>query len=249
MKVSIITATWNSESTIEDTILSVVRQTYQNYEHIIIDGNSSDRTLSIIKNIGNKKIKIISESDNGIYDALNKGINNANGDVIGFLHSDDLFYDEYVLKNIVDAFMDTKCNAIYGNLEYVDKKNIEKIIRYWKSKDCDRKLVLKGWMPPHTTFYMDRDSYLKYGNFDLNYKISSDYESMLRYILNGNINCKYIDKTLIKMRVGGVSNKNLKSIIKKTKEDMGIMKKFKINPLKGILYKNLSKMNQFRLFL
>ena len=96
---------------------------------------------------------------------------------------------------------------------------------------------------------MDRDSYLKYGNFDLNYKISSDYESMLRYILNGNINCKYIDKTLIKMRVGGVSNKNLKSIIKKTKEDMGIMKKFKINPLKGILYKNLSKMNQFRLSL
>jgi glycosyltransferase len=245
MKVSIITATWNSESTIEDTILSVVRQTYQNYEHIIIDGNSSDRTLSIIKNIGNEKIKIISENDNGIYDALNKGINNAKGDVIGFLHSDDIFYDDSVIKNMVDTFRNTNCNAVYGNLEYVDKNNIHKVIRYWKSKDFNKKSVLRGWMPPHTTFYMDKDSYLKHGNFDLNYKISSDYESMLRYILNGNINCQYIDKTLIKMRVGGASNKNFKSIVTKTKEDISIMKKFYINPVRGILYKNFSKIRQF----
>ncbi|TMN78122.1 MULTISPECIES: glycosyltransferase family 2 protein [unclassified Pseudoalteromonas] len=245
MKVSIITATYNSEATILDTIRSLESQTYKNIEYIIVDGLSSDSTIELIKSNKALEPKIIQEADSGIYDALNKGIDNATGDIIGFLHSDDLFGYPNAVKDIVDQFQKSDYAAVYADLEYVSKNDLTSIVRYWKSGPFKKTKLKYGWMPPHPTFYMKRSLYQQLGKFDLNFKISADYDSILRYLWVSNIKVGYLDKVVIKMRVGGASNNSLKSILQKSKEDRIALKKSKIFWPIALLFKNLTKIPQF----
>ncbi len=244
MKVSIITATYNSEKTIQDTVLSVSRQDYVDIEHIIVDGESSDKTLAIINNCNVKDLKIISEPDEGIYDAFNKGIKNSTGDIIGFLHSDDIFFDDTCITRLVDALKTNNCDAVYGNLEYVSKENINNVIRFWKSKKYNMQSFNKGWMPPHPTFFVRKKIYEDFGCFDTTYKISGDYEIIVRFLLKYKISATYLNYVITKMRIGGTSN-SLINIKLKLKEDMRVMRKFKINRFFGLMGKNISKINQF----
>lgn len=247
MKVSIITATNNSEITIEDCIKSILSQNYLNIEFIIIDNNSSDSTLNIIDRyrLKNKSIRLISESDNGLYEALNKGIKNASGDIIGFLHSDDLFYDCNSVFDVVSCFEGNKYDGVFGDLQYVKKENTNKVIRMWKGCEFQPKLLKRGWMPAHPTLFLKKYVYEKYGKFDTSYKISADYDFMLRILKIKSLKFSYLPKCITKMRVGGASNRNIKNIIQKTMEDYKAVKSNNIGGFFSILLKNISKIKQF----
>lgn len=245
MIISIITVTFNSEKTILDTLKSINSQNYPFIEHIVIDGGSLDSTLSIIKAHGKKVTSLISEKDNGIYDALNKGISIARGDIIGFLHSDDIFANENVCTRIAKEFNKGSYDAIYGDLEYVSRFNMDKVVRRWIAGDFALKKLNRGWMPPHPTFYMKLSCYRKLGYFNTLYGISADYDSILRYLWGDKLKVSYIPEVLIKMRIGGASNKSIKNIILKTIEDYKIMQANKIPAIRGLIGKNLSKIIQF----
>lgn len=245
MKLSIITATWNSSATISRTLESLAEQTYQDYEYIVIDGDSSDNTLDIIKNSGVKVDMLVSEKDKGIYDALNKGISLASGDYVGFLHSDDFFAAPSSLEGLVKCLENTNPQAIYADLEYVKKDCTSEVVRYWKSGRFYKKKMKVGWMPPHPTFYMKREMYEVYGVFDLKYRISADYDSLVRYLWSNNILVEYYPQVLVRMRVGGASNRSLKNIIAKTKEDLAIMRRNNLPILPAVIGKNISKIKQF----
>ncbi|MEI7207751.1 glycosyltransferase family 2 protein [Pectobacterium carotovorum] len=245
MKVSIITATYNSAKTISDTLKSLNTQTYPDIEYIIIDGGSKDNTLSLIKSSCSRVSVIVSEPDKGIYDALNKGILSATGDIIGFLHSDDFFAYPDAVKDIVDAMHESNADAVYGDLNYISSTDNDVIVRKWVSGGFDINKMKLGWMPPHPTFYMKRSCYQRFGSFDLSYRISADYDSLLRYLWINKITVKYIPKVIINMRVGGMSNRSLSNMIMKTKEDVKAMKSNKLPWLSAVAGKNLSKIPQF----
>lgn len=245
MKVSIITATYNSAKTISDTLKSLNEQTYPDIEYIIIDGGSKDNTLSLIKSSCSRVSVIISEPDKGIYDALNKGILSATGDIVGFLHSDDFFAYPDAVKDIVDAMRESNADAVYGDLNYISSTDNDVIVRKWVSGGFDINKMKLGWMPPHPTFYMKRACYQRFGSFDLSYKISADYDSLLRYLWIHKVTVKYIPKVIINMRVGGMSNRSLSNMIMKTKEDVKAMKSNKLPWLSAVAGKNLSKIPQF----
>ena len=175
MKISIITACFNSESTILDALNSLKSQEYKNIEHIVIDGASTDKTLEIINNNKIANSVIISEPDNGIYEALNKGIRASSGEIIGFLHSDDLYGNSKVLKNVADKFSQIRTDAVYGDLNYVRHADVGKIIRQWQTRDFSRDWFKYGWMPPHPTVFLKKDVYDRFGLFEETFKISGDY--------------------------------------------------------------------------
>lgn len=248
LKISIITATYNCEDVIESALNSVAEQIYNDIEHIVIDGLSTDRTIQILKN---RNVKLISERDDGIYDALNKGVKISSGDVIGFLHADDEFASRNVISKIAEVFQsDSSVSAVYGDLVYVLRKDSSRIIRYWKSKSYNDKLIGKGWMPPHPTLYVRKDFYQKVGGFSLNYKIASDYFFILSLFTLPNFKSVHLPEILVKMKLGGESNHSIKAILKKSHEDWSILRKLGFNTifsLKVLMLKNLSKLNQFRL--
>lgn len=246
MKISIITITYNSEATIEQTIQSVVNQTYADIEYILVDGKSEDNTLKILEKYKSKITRILSEKDNGLYDALNKGISMASGDVIGFLHSDDFYINNQVIQHYADTFLKEGCDAVYSDLYYVDKNNTDKIIRKWKSGDYSANAFLNGWMPPHPTFFVKKEIYSKYGTFDLNFKSAADYELMLRFIHKHKISLGYLPEYTVKMRVGGKSNVSLKNRFSANLEDRMAWKKNGLKPRFYTLYlKPLRKLLQF----
>lgn len=233
MKVSIITITYNSQLTLIDTIDSVLKQTYKNIEYIIVDGASTDDTISIINSYNNKISKFVSEKDDGLYDALNKGIQLATGDIVGILHSDDFYTNEFVIENIVKTIAENNADAAYADLYYIDKSDTSKIFRKWKSGNYKHGMFLKGWMPPHPTFFVKREYYQRYGKFNLQLKSAADYELMLRFIHKHKIKLAYFPEFIIKMRVGGKSNVSLKNRIRANNEDK---KAWKINGLKPHFY-------------
>ncbi|MGR5177878.1 glycosyltransferase family 2 protein [Vibrio mediterranei] len=245
MKVSIITATYNSSNTVLDTLQSLNQQTYSDVEYIIIDGGSSDNTLDVVKANCPRIATIVSEPDKGIYDALNKGINAATGDIVGFLHSDDLLAYPDAIKELVETLQREKTQAVYADLEYVAKENTSKVIRKWISGEYDQQKLRSGWMPPHPTFFMKRDLYTKFGAFDLKLKIAADYDSLLRYLWSNNVTASYLPKVVTKMRVGGASNRSLANIIAKTKEDIQALKNNQLFWPGALLIKNVSKIPQF----
>lgn len=206
MKISIITVTYNSAATVKDTLESVKKQDYPDIEHILIDGASKDETVSIIKSYPN--VKWISEKDNGLYDAINKGIQMATGDVIGILNSDDFFPDKGVVSAIADEFMQSNIDAVFGNIAFVRPDNLQKIVRLYSSKRFTPKKFAYGYMPAHPSFYVKKSCYDQFGLYQLDYEIAADYELVMRFIYKNNINYQYIDKILVYMRTGGVSNKN-----------------------------------------
>ena len=224
---------------------SVLSQTYTDIEYIIIDGGSTDDTVNIIKSYQNRIAVFISEPDKGIYDGLNKGIKLATGDVIGFLHSDDLYENNTVIEKVAKAFMASEIDSVYGDLTYVNKSDPTKVIRYWKSGEFTLKKLGRGWMPPHPTFFVKRDIYQQRGQFDTSFKIAADYDLMLRFLGKYKISTDYIPNVLIKMRVGGESNKSLKNVIRKSTEDLQAMRNNNIGGFLSLIFKNLSKVKQF----
>ena len=247
MKVSIITATYNSAGTISECMDSVLNQNYSNIEYIIMDGGSEDDTIAIIKQAAKSHSNIIfkSEPDKGIYDALNKGIALATGTVIGFVHSDDYLADTDVISSLVETFDIENADGVYGDLHYVAFDNTDKIIRNWVSKPYKKKLLKKGWMPAHPSLFLKKEIYDTYGLFSMSYKIAADYDFILRVFQQKNLKFHYLQKTIIKMRVGGASNGSLKNILQKTKEDFKAIKNNNIGGFGTILLKNITKIKQF----
>ncbi len=245
MKISIITSVYNNKETIAEAIESVLSQTYDNIEYIVVDGASTDGTLDVIEKYVKKIDTLVSEPDNGIYDGLNKGVALATGDVVGFLHSDDLFEDAHVVEKIADAFKKMHVDSIYGDLTYVRKEDTGNIVRFWKSGVFTPGKLKRGWMPPHPTFYVKREVYEKYGAFDTGFKIAADYDTVLRFLGREKISTHYIPEVLVKMRVGGASNKNLKNLVQKSREDLRAMKNNGVGHAGSLFVKNVSKVPQF----
>ncbi|MGL1902276.1 MAG: glycosyltransferase [Fibrobacterales bacterium] len=244
IKVSIITAVYNNEDSIRDAICSVLSQDYSTIEYILIDGASTDATRSIIDEYQEDIAIYVSEPDSGIYDALNKGVHYATGDLIGFMHSDDLFGDTTVISQVVAAYESNGADGVYGDLEYVQKNDTSQVIRYWKSNPFERAALKKGWMIPHPTLYLTPSVYKEYGVFDTNLRISADYEFMLRILTKQALSFAYIPMVLVKMRVGGASN-SFGNLLKKSKEDLKILRKHNVGGVYTLLYKIASKLNQF----
>ena len=227
MKISIVTVCYNSEETIEDTINSVLSQKYDNIEYIIIDGKSTDRTMSIIEKYSLRIDKVISEQDNGLYDAMNKGISMATGDVVGILNSDDIYTDDFSIEKVMDVFhRSTFLDAVYADLYYVSEKDTDKIVRRWITGV--KKPFSKGWHPAHPSLILKKNVYTQFGYFNLNYKLAADFEIMLRFIEKSHIKIEYLKKPIIKMRLGGETNKSISNIIS---QNIECVREFKDNDL------------------
>jgi len=228
MKVSIITVTKNSGKYLSDCIESVRRQNYKDIEHIIIDGKSTDNTIEIIQKNSEYISYWISETDRGMYDAINKGLEVATGDIVGILNSDDMFASADSVRSIVDGFETADTDSIYSDLVYVDPKNTHKIIRYWRGIHYKRYRFRYGWMPAHPTFYIRRKLLDQYGLYENHYYTAADYEFMARYLFLHKVSSRYIDTILVKMRNGGISNGNFKSRLRANRRDFLAMRKNKI---------------------
>lgn len=247
MKVSVITSVFNGRHSIEACIKSVLSQSWRDIEYIIIDAGSTDGTLDIIQKYAHKLAKVVSEPDSGIYDALNKGIGLALGDIIGILHSDDFYANNAVIEKVAGIIEKENVESCYGDLEYVSRKNPERIIRYWKAGHFSARKFENGWMPPHPAFFIKKAVYERYGYFNTDFKIAADYELMLRFLVKEGISTRYLPEVLVKMRVGGASNRSFKNLLIKSYEDL---RAWKVNGLgnfkaKAILLKNLIKIPQF----
>lgn len=244
-KISIITATYNSANTVRDTLESVAKQSYGNIEHVIVDGVSKDKTLDIVQKYSHVS-KVVSEKDKGIYDAMNKGVALATGDVVGILNSDDFYAHEDVLEDVMDLFQDPNVDCVYGDLQYVDAHNTQKIIRTWISGKYNRKKFLYGWMPPHPTFFVRKEIYQELGNFNLTLRSAADYEFMLRVLFKNSKRAAYLPDIIVKMRAGGMSNASLKHRLKANGEDR---KAWKLNGLKPYFFtvwlKPIRKITQY----
>jgi glycosyltransferase involved in cell wall biosynthesis len=246
LKVSIITVVYNGAATIRHCIDSVLSQTYPSIEYIIVDGNSTDGTQEIIKSYGSRIQIFLSEPDKGIYDAMNKGIKLATGDIIGILNADDFYAGTTVISEIAEAFIATKADGCYGDLNYVDGQDETVIKRNWVSGSYKPNSFLMGWMPPHPTFFVRRKCYADYGDFRLDMGSAADYEIMLRFIFKNGIKLTYIPKVLVKMRTGGVSNSTVKNRLMANSNDR---KAWQVNDIKPWFFtlwlKPVRKITQF----
>jgi glycosyltransferase involved in cell wall biosynthesis len=248
LKISIITVTHNCELVLSDCLNSVASQKYKNIEHIIIDNASNDGTISLLNSKRDQFALLVSEKDKGIYDAMNKGIKLATGDIIGFLNSDDFYIHNEVISRVVREFKKkTSLEACYSDLVYVNKNYTSKIVRYFKSCEFKKGLFSKGWCPPHPTFFVRKSVYEKYGNFNLDYCLAADVELMMRFFEVHKIKSHYIPEVWVKMRMGGTTNKSLKNILIQNLEILNSLKKngLRANPVIFFLYKLISRAIQF----
>jgi glycosyltransferase len=245
MKISIITATYNSAATVRDTLVSVSEQGHSGVEHIIIDGGSKDNTLDIVREFPHVT-RIVSEKDQGIYDAMNKGIRMASGDIIGILNSDDVYTDAGVLGDVAAAFADPAVMTVYADLQYVNSGDLGKVQRTWKSGRFRKENFYYGWMPPHPTFFVRKEVYEKCGLFNLALRSAADYEIMLRILVKMGISAFYLPRVIVKMRAGGVSNASLANRLRANREDRLAWKLNDLRPYFFTLYlKPLRKIHQF----
>ncbi|MGN6640557.1 MAG: glycosyltransferase family 2 protein [Mucilaginibacter sp.] len=244
LKISIITVAFNAQNTIERCILSVMGQKFNNIEYIIIDGASKDNTLETINRYRNNIDILVSEPDKGIYDAMNKGIALATGNIIGMLNADDYFADKNILDDVANAFSSQNINILYGDLDFVDTDG--KVVRKWRSGKYRSGHFNWGWMPPHPTFYCKKELFEKLGNYSLSYGTAADYELMLRFIHANKTSVFYLHKVMIKMVIGGVSNKSLSNRVKALRFDLKAMRNNDIFfPFMTIILKPLRKIMQF----
>lgn len=244
-KISVITVCFNAAETIADTIESIRCQSHPNIEYIVVDGGSTDETLAIIEENRDVISSLVTGPDNGMYDAANKGIGSASGEIVGMLNADDFYADEHVLTDVASSLTEGN-DAVYGDLHYVDRDNPRTIRRKWISGLYDRKKFLSGWMPPHPTFFLRKSAYDTYGRFRLDFKSAADYELMLRMLYKHSLEPVYVNRVLVKMRVGGRSNVSIANRIRANREDR---KAWSINGLKAPWYmrylKPLSKIGQY----
>jgi glycosyltransferase involved in cell wall biosynthesis len=249
VKVSVITVVFENHRFVGNAIESVLSQDYPDIEYIIVDGGSKDGTVEIIRSYGNRVSRVISEPDNGLYDALNKGIALSTGDIIGFLHSDDVYEDAHVITDMVNTFRATDPDGVYGDIVYTSKEDTSKVFRKWRSDTYKHGMFLNGWMPPHPSLFLKKEVYRKFGVFNLQFKTAADYEIMLRFIHKHRITLDYLPRTVVRMRVGGESNRSIRNRIKANLQDR---EAWKVNGLKPRFYtlwlKPIRKIMQFRFF-
>jgi len=245
MKISIITAVLNRRDTIGSALNSLQEQTYGDFEHLIQDGGSTDGTLDEIHRCIDERCRVVSEPDSGIYDAINKGIARATGDVIGLLHSDDIFGSAEVLAMVCRALNDSAVHGTYGDLEYVSASDPGRVVRHWCAGEFDQRKLALGWMPPHPTLFLRREVLDRWGTYDTDYEIAADYDAILRWLGRGNISLAYIPEVLVKMRVGGESNRSLSRILRKSREDYRALRSNNVGGLGTLALKNMSKIGQF----
>lgn len=247
MKITVITVTWNSAATVGDTLTSINVQTHPEVEHVIVDGGSTDSTLAIVKAVGRRVTTVVSERDNGIYDAMNKGVKLARGDVVGLLNSDDFLASPAALATIAAAFADPEVDAVYGDLCYVRQNDPSQIVRYWRSSPFRPGLFALGWAPPHPTLYVRRAFYERLGGFDLAYPLAADLELMARFFEVHRIRARYVPEVLVRMRTGGATNRSWGNIARQNREILSALRK---NGLVGsmagfALRKIASRLRQF----
>lgn len=246
MKISIITVVFNNVNTIEDTIRSVASQTHSDIEHILIDGGSTDGTLDVIRRHQDKIAKLVSEPDRGIFDAMNKGLRLATGEIIGLLNADDVYADHTVLQTVAEVFANPRVDVSYADLVYVAPKDMSKPVRYWKSKPFRPGLFSMGWVPAHPTFFARRAAYERYGGYDDSLGLAADFELMLRFLERQGLKSVYIPRVFVKMRLGGVSNQSIRNIVRQNIDIYRACRKNQImvSPLIFIA-KPLAKLSQY----
>lgn len=245
VKISLITATFNSAATLETTLKSVQSQTYPLIEYIIVDGCSTDGTLELLEQYRDGISILVSEPDKGIYDAMNKGVALATGDYIGFLHADDWFATAQTLEQLAKGMEMSAPDLIYGDLDYVEANPPHRVVRRWKSEPFEQSLLRKGWMPPHPTLYVARSIWNRVGSFDAGMRISADYDFILRVFGQPHIRTAYLPQCLVKMRLGGASNRSVSNVLLKMKEDYAALKRNHIGGFNSLMYKNIQKIPQF----
>lgn len=245
MKISVITAVFNNRDTILDCLASVREQSYHNIQHVVVDGASTDGTSDLLHRHRSRIDVLVCEPDRGIYDALNKGIAHCNGDVIGFMHADDIYADNQVLTRVARAFVDREVGAVFGDLQYVNKEDTSRVFRHWRAGEFSPAKLAWGWMPPHPTLYVRRDIYSRLGGFDTAFKIAADYDYVLRLFSSSSLKSVYVPDVLVKMRVGGASNRSLRNILRKCREDLEALRKNQVGGVRALVWKNLSKLGQF----
>ena len=244
-QISIISITHNCADVVLECIASLGSQTYPNREHLVIDGASTDGTLELLTSRREALSTLVSEPDLGIYDALNKGLALATGDVIGFLHADDIYASSRTLELVAESFSDPMVGAVYGDVEYVWNHRPDRVARRWRSQPFRPELLRRGWMPPHTTLYVRREWYERVGGFDTRYRISADYFHILQLFQHPDLNPVYIPEVLVRMRTGGASNGSLSRLIRKSAEDLDILRRTGVGGWGTLAMKNLSKLPQF----
>lgn len=245
MKVSIITVCYNRQKTIAKSIESVIHQDYSNIEYIVVDGDSIDGTKDVIESYSDKITKYISEPDKGMYDAINKGLNMATGDIVGLMHSDDVFYDTNVISKIVETFNSNPgADAIYGNGIYITNDDEEKIVRNRIGGEYSHKKIKSGWLPLHPTVYIKKTIIEKFGHYNLDFKIASDTEFLLRYLYKYKINVAYLNTYVVKMRMGGLST-NYKRAFEVLREDYKIYKFHNISGVRVVFQKKIIALMQY----
>jgi glycosyltransferase len=245
LTISVITAVYNRVGTVGQALASVQAQNWPDVQHIVIDGGSTDGSLAVLQAQRDRLAVLVSERDGGIYDALNKGLALATGDVVGFMHSDDYYADDGVLADVACAFADPAVDAVYGDLDYVAQADGARIVRHWRAGVASPDRLRRGWMPPHPTLYVRRRVIEQWGGFDTSLRIAADYESVLRYFVRGQVRAAYIPRVLVKMRLGGESNRSLARIWRKTQEDYRALRANGVGGVTALAWKNLSKLGQF----
>lgn len=247
LKISLITVTWNSAATVADTLRSVNDQTHPAVEHIVIDGGSTDATLAIVRAEGKRVATLVSEPDRGIYDAMNKGLRLASGDVVGLINSDDFYASDDVLATVSAAFEDPNIDAVYGDLCYVRQNDPSRIVRYWRSSPFEPGSFARGWAPPHPTLYVRRQLYEKFGAFDLSYSLAADVELMARFFEVHRIRARHVPKVFVTMRLGGATNKSVANVIRQNREIWRALRTYRIGGSLAsyTLHKLISRGRQF----
>jgi len=245
VKITVVTAVFNRAGTIADAVRSVRRQTHTDIEHVVQDGASCDGTLDVLAQLPSPTMLVQSAPDGGIYDGINRGIARATGDVIGLMHSDDLFASDTVLSTVAEAFADQDIDGVYGDLVYVAAQDPARVIRYWKSGTYAASKLRDGWMPPHPTLYLRREVFERWGVYDTEFRIAADYEAMLRWLVKGQIRLSYVPEVMVRMRVGGESNRSIGRLLRKSREDYRAMRRHRVGGVRTLMSKNFSKIGQF----
>jgi glycosyltransferase involved in cell wall biosynthesis len=245
MKISIITAVYNRADTVRAAVESLRAQSHSSIEHIVQDGGSNDGTLDVLREVLDERASLVSAPDSGIYDALNQGIARSTGKVVGLLHSDDVFADNHVLEWVADRFRDPSIDAVYGDLQYVSQNDHSRVVRYWRAGAYRSDLLGRGWMPPHPTLFLRRWVLDQWGTYDTRFRIAADYDAILRYFSRGDIRAAYIPEVLVRMRLGGESNRSIGRIFLKTQEDYRALRANDVGGIGTLAMKNLSKLVQF----
>lgn len=245
MKISVLTVVFNRADTIAGAIASVASQSYREVEHIVVDGASSDSTLSVINGCLHADMVVVSEADEGIYDALNKALARSSGEIIGLMHSDDFFAHDEVLVRVAQQFTDPGVDAVYGDLDYISATDSNFVVRRWKAGIFTLAKLRRGWMPPHPALFVRRRILEELGGYNTSYRIAGDYDAILRWFGSPGFRAAYVPEVLVKMRVGGESNRSVGRILQKSREDYRALRSNKIGGLGALASKNLSKVFQF----